>query len=191
MTSSNAPTTSAGPVNTITTESLTVQYCADFPDVDSEIVGSVVELMQSGRYTTQQARTMLRDMQLQAEAALATAPNASNMSSNNTAAGSGGNDDVLLFIATVTGDRQTHDHCRSFATLLTCLGVRYTEVDVSSNAYLRRRVLGLVPTTTDDDNRTSTGGGFPYLFVGDRYVADYAEAVDLNDNGKLLSLIRG
>lgn len=99
--------------------------------------------------------------------------------------------EVVLYVTSMTGNRQVRDHCRLLHQLLYVRRVKHTVTDIADNQYLQKRLSRLVqashPTALQKSH--SSGAHLPLLFVGEHFIGDYEYCQRLEDDNLLLSAL--
>jgi glutaredoxin-related protein len=88
-----------------------------------------------------------------------------------------GDDDIVLYMTTMTNDRMVRDRCRLMENQLYMHNLKFAAVDVAENAFVRKKLV---------ERSGGTDKGLPLLFVGDRFVCTYDEMQDLVDDDAFL-----
>jgi hypothetical protein len=88
--------------------------------------------------------------------------------------------DVVVYGTTQTASREIRDACRGMDRALHLAKVRYHMMDVSENEFMRKQLVAKCG---------GTDRGLPLLFVGEKFVGDYATVLKLVDDRALASTL--
>jgi hypothetical protein len=102
--------------------------------------------------------------------------------------------EVILYVTSMTANRQVRTECRLLHQLLYIKRVTFTELDVADNPFLQKYLSKLVVAASSSSSSTphatpsasSSIANLPLLFVGEKFVGNLEACQALEDDGMLM-----
>eukprot|EP01012_Entosiphon_sulcatum_P033026 TRINITY_DN41875_c0_g1_i1.p1 TRINITY_DN41875_c0_g1~~TRINITY_DN41875_c0_g1_i1.p1 ORF type:complete len:179 (+),score=53.40 TRINITY_DN41875_c0_g1_i1:51-539(+) len=152
--------TSVPPTLTSTFDDL----AALFPEMDEVMLLDMAKSVMSGTCTRREVVDMLYEIRTTQEVHTATAIPIK---------------ECTIYVTYVGGIRKVRDDCRRLKQLFDTLKIKYNEIDVAENRWLRSKIA----TASGMDT-------LPLVFIEEDYVGMYDDLEQLNDEGLLMEKLR-
>ncbi|CUF52807.1 Hypothetical protein, putative [Bodo saltans] len=98
--------------------------------------------------------------------------------------------EVILYVTSMTANRQVRTECRLLHQLLYIKRVTFSELDVADNPFLQKYLAKLVaasaPSTSSSSTSSPSVANLPLLFVGEKFVGNLDSCQALEDDGLLM-----
>lgn len=136
-----------------------------FPCLEGGVIAAMAESVVEGHITRDEANSLLDQMSTENEV--------------HAAAVAASDCECTLFTTSTPACIITRNACRNLKLLLDVSKIRYAEVDVAENKWIRERVL-----------RDAKVSNLPVLFVRDKPIGGYDTIQSLIDDGQFIQVLR-
>eukprot|EP00667_Euglena_gracilis_P024811 EG_transcript_28769 len=138
-----------------------------FPDADDEVLLDISRAVASGTLSRLDAIDQLREMEVIEEV-----QKGHDEANESTV-------ECVIYVTHIGGIRKVRDDCRRLKYLMDALKIRYNEVDIAENKWLRSKL-----------QRDSGQDTLPLVFVGERFLGTYDNLAEWNDDGVLMQKLK-